>query len=274
MSESKQRWRLAFARDEEARYLSHLDAAHLWERSLRRGRVPVAMSEGFSPRPRLIFGAPLPLGMLAEHDLADLFVSERLTRRDMRLRLEAGMPRGYRLIDLRDEWVGAPALATELAAADYRLTLLGAEAGRLRTASLELLGADALPRERRREKKVTAYDLRPLLLALEVREADQADEAVEGSERAGIWMRLRHSQDRGSGRPEEVVAALGDRLGLTVLGLDRPEVDEGSVLRPPEEPPAPPSGPPTRGLLEIVRPIREYLWLAGEGPVDALGLAP
>ena len=60
MSESKQRWRIVFARGDDARFLSHLDAIHLWERAFRRGEIPVARSEGFSPRPRLVFAAPLP----------------------------------------------------------------------------------------------------------------------------------------------------------------------------------------------------------------------
>jgi hypothetical protein len=47
-------------------------------------------------------------------------------------------------------------------------------------------------------------------------------------------MRLRHSQSLGSGRAEEVVAALADELGLG------------------------------EGGLEIVNPIRERLWLTGE----------
>jgi radical SAM-linked protein len=277
MSESKQRWRLVFARDEEARYLSHLDASHLWERAMKRGRIPVAMSEGFNPRPRLVFAAPLPLGMLAEHELADLFVSRRLTRREMRGCLEAGMPRGFRLIDLRDEWVGAPALATELVAADYRLTLLGVGEDRLRPAVEALLGSESLPRERRREKKVTAYDLRPLLLALRTRQAEAGIDQERPA--AGIWMRLRHSQRQGSGRPEEVVAALADRLGLTVAAFDqqeieKPEGEEDVELRP--------SGgtielsiePDAAGLLEMVRPVRERLWLEGEAPVDATGHEP
>ena len=55
--------------------------------------------------------------------------------------------------------------------------------------------------ERRREKKATAYDLRPLILGLEVR----------GSDGSGVTlaMRLRHASDA-VGRPEEVVAALGE----------------------------------------------------------------
>ncbi len=274
MSDAKQRWRLVFARGEEARYLSHLDAVHLWERAFRRGEIPVAHSEGFSPRPRLIFAAPLPLGMLAEHELADLFLSERLTRPDLRSRLAAGMPSGYRLIDLYDEWVGGPALATQLVAADYRLGLLGAEGTKVEAAIGELLAAEALPRERRREKKVTRYDLRPLLVDLRLGSGREADEAA-----TPLWMRLRHSQDGGSGRPEEVVAEMASRLGLAFVSLDRPDGDDETRSDEPDSVASQDrertlTDGPTAGLpasapaLEMVAPVRERLWLRDELVVD------
>lgn len=172
MSEVRQRWRLVFARDEEARYLSHLDALRLWERAFRRGEIPVATSDGFSPRPRLIFAAPLQLGMLAEHDLADLFLAERLTAPDLRDRLAAGMPRGYRVVELHDVWIGDPALAPQLTAADYRMTLLNVERARLGRAAGRLMTAERLPRERRKEARAIPYDLRPLLLELRAGPAD------------------------------------------------------------------------------------------------------
>ncbi len=125
MSEAKQRWRLVFRRDEAAMYLSHLDAIHAWERALRRGSIPVTMSEGFNSRPKLAFAAPLSLGMLAEHELADLVLAERLTAPDLRQRLAGCLPRGYSVTELFDVWTGEPALAPQLAAADYRLSLLG-----------------------------------------------------------------------------------------------------------------------------------------------------
>ena len=248
MSESKQRWRIVFARDDDARFLSHLDAIHLWERAFRRGGIPVATSGGFSSRPRLVFAAPLPLGMLAEHELADLYLTERLTRPDLRVRLAAGMPRGYRLIDLRDEWVGGPAVATLVVAADYRMTLLGVAADRLEGAARSLLAAAELRREKRRERKVTAYDLRPLLLDLQVRPT-------------GLWMRLRNSQEMGSGRAEEVVAAVADELGMATAvapGSVESETEEETELSRSIEP------SPGRPVLEIVRPIRERLWLSDE----------
>jgi len=237
LSEIRQRWRIVFGRDEEARYLSHLDAVRQWERALRRGGVPIATSEGFTARPRLILAAPLPLGMLAEHELADLFLDERLTARDLRQRLTTGgLPRGYRLVDLQDEWVGAPALATRLAAADYRLTVLGLDAATSDRACSQLLGRAELRRERRRVKEAaTAYDLRPLILELRPVEADPTGvEDDSAGPPAGLWMRLRHSQDGGTGRPDEVVAAVAGSLSLD------------------------PSA------LEIIRAIRERLWLSNE----------
>ncbi len=256
MSEIRQRWRLVFARDEEARFLSHLDAVRLWERAFRRGDIPVATSEGFSPRPKLVFAAPLQLGMLAEHELADLYLAERLTAPDLRDRLAAGMPHGYRVVDLHDVWVGAPAIAPQLAAADYRMTLLNVDGAGLDGAASRLIAAEALPRERRREARAISYDLRPLLLDLRPRPADvealPPDAAVLA---AGLWMRLRHSQDRGSGRPEEVVAALAAELGTSVRALGG-EDDESAP--PPLEPAA------ARPPIEIVRPVRERLWLDHE----------
>ena len=216
MSDVRQRWRLVFARGEDARYLSHLDAVRLWERAFRRGGIPVATSEGFSPRPKLICAAPLQLGMLAEHELADLFLAERLTVPDLRDRLAAGMPRGYTVLDLHDVWIGDPALAPQLAAADYRMTLLNVGPARVEAATTRLLAAESLPRERRKEKRAIPYDLRPLLLELRVGPADPAalpPDAGPG-EAAGLWMRLWHTQERGSGRVDEVVAALADEMGL------------------------------------------------------------
>jgi radical SAM-linked protein len=257
MSEIRQRWRLVFARGEDARYLSHLDAVHSWERAFRRGEIPIDTSEGFNPRPKLVFAAPLQLGVLAEHELADVYLAEKLTAPDLRQRLMVGLPRGYTVVDLYDVWVNAPAIAPQLAAADYRLTLLNVEQTPLDGAVARLLAADQLTRERRKEAKTIRYDLRPLVFDLQIRAADP--QAVPPgavlSEAAGLWMRLRHSQNGGSGRAEEVVAALAEDLGLTA------NISAGEGEEPEASEAARPSGRPA---IEVVRPTRERLWLAEE----------
>ena len=267
MSEIRQRWRLVFARDEEARYLSHLDTVRAWERAFRRGDIPVAVSEGFSPRSKLVFAAPLQLGMLAEHELADLYLAERLSAPNLRDRLAAGLPRGYRVVDLYDVWIGEPALAPQLVAADYRMTLLGVEMDRVAGAVSHLMAAEKLPRERRKEAQSIPYDLRPLVLDLQHRPADAEaippDAAGTEIAAAGVWMRLRHSQNLGSGRPDEVISALAEELG--VAANPTPGSDEnGEQIDHAAAPPVDREEAGGRPTLEIVRPVRERLWLAEE----------
>jgi hypothetical protein len=204
--------------------------------------------------------------MLAEHELADLYLAERLTAPGLRARLVESMPRGYTVVELHDVWSGAPALAPRLVAADYRMTLLNVEPARLQSAVERLMAAQELPRERRKESRVVRYDLRPLLLDLRAGLPDAealppsgaealppsgAEAGAAGAEAgttavaatgavaapgpvpaAGLWMRLRHSQNLGSGRPDEVVAALAAELGMRPLPAagagDDGESSEGS----------------------------------------------
>jgi radical SAM-linked protein len=272
VSETRQRWRIVFARNERARYLSHLDAVTQWERAFRRGAIPFATTGGFNARPKLVFAAPLQLGMIAEHELADLYLAERLSAPELRARLAAAIPAGYAIVDLHDVWVGAPALAPQLAAADYRMTLFGVEREELTAAASRLLAAKQIRRERRREAKATAYDLRPLIIDLQVRGPDPAAATPVGpsTAAAGLWMRLRHSQERGSGRADEVVSALADELGLEAR--DPQSGAEESDQTPPGESVAGSrsagAGPASPGAvlptIETVMPVRERLWLEEE----------
>ena len=68
------RIRIRFTRLGKVRFTSHRDLARIWERVLRRVALPVARSEGFSPRPRLHFGLALSTGYesLAEYLDVDL----------------------------------------------------------------------------------------------------------------------------------------------------------------------------------------------------------
>jgi radical SAM-linked protein len=240
----------------------------------------LAISEGFNARSKLVFAAPLQLGMLAEHDLADLYLAERLTSLDLRGRLASGMPRGYRVIDLHDVWVGAPALAPQLVAADYRVALFNVKHDDLAVAVARLMAAEALPRQRHREKRTISYDLRPLLLEAQVHAPDPAAMAHATADLAavGLWLRLRHSQDGGSGRVEEVVAALAGELGMATH-LPSGEAERGTAegsaaggTATSYEPIDTRDPAATRPFLEAVEAVRERLWLAEE--LELAGILP
>ncbi|MDQ1361654.1 MAG: hypothetical protein QOJ44_2031, partial [Acidimicrobiaceae bacterium] len=54
------RIRFRFSKVGKVRFTSQRDVARMWERALRKARLPLAYTEGFSPRPQLSFGLALP----------------------------------------------------------------------------------------------------------------------------------------------------------------------------------------------------------------------
>lgn len=213
-AEPRQRWRIVFARAAPPSP-EHGDGVAAWEAALASAGLPLAFSQGRAVRSRVALAAALPIGVAGEAELADMVLTERLTRPHLRSSLEGRMPDGHRLVDLFDVWLGEPSLAARLAAADYRLDVRGAGVAELAEACRALLASATLERSRPKgEGRSVIYDLRPLLLGLEALPEAAASDVPDGA--AVVRVRLRHGQEGGAGRPDEVVLALGERLGRQV----------------------------------------------------------
>lgn len=65
-------YRIRFAKVGRAAFLGHLDLVRLIARILRRADLPLAMTRGFSPKPRLVFGPALGLGVPSLGELMDI----------------------------------------------------------------------------------------------------------------------------------------------------------------------------------------------------------
>jgi hypothetical protein len=65
-------YRIRFAKVGRAAFLGHLDLSRLLARSFRRADLPLAMTRGFSPKPRLAFGPALGLGVPSLGELFDV----------------------------------------------------------------------------------------------------------------------------------------------------------------------------------------------------------
>ena len=72
----RQRLRLWFYVGGDKRYLSHHDMMRLWERALRRARLPLRMSEGFNPRPRISLVEPRSVGIASEAELLEFELAD------------------------------------------------------------------------------------------------------------------------------------------------------------------------------------------------------
>jgi radical SAM-linked protein len=194
------RARITFSKTGALRYIGHLDLQTLWERAARRAGLPLAYSHGFHPQPKINFASPLPLGFSSRAEVLDMRLQSEVELGDLPRRLEAALPPGIRILGVLEVDEAAPALQTQVQAADYEVSLIEvADAAALEQAARRLMEATSLPRTRRGKP----YDLRPLIEELRVESAGGA---------LKILMRL-SAREAATGRPEEVLDELGIAAG-------------------------------------------------------------
>jgi hypothetical protein len=228
--EPVQRWRLVLARRPVGPEAAQREQLAAWESALAASGLPLAGLDAPRSRPRFAVAAPLAAAIPGEGELLDLWLTERCPVWRVREALLARMPAGWRLVDLYDVWLGEPALPGRVVASVYRAEIEPGAAAVpvLRAAAARLLEAETLTRERPKGETKVAYDLRPFIDALEIRDADGV---------TLVRMTLRHDPEKGVGRPEELLAALGEAAGLGPLAAS--VVRERLVLAEPPPPTAP-----------------------------------
>ncbi len=160
----QQKVEIRFEKGEAIRFISHHDLMRALMRAVRRAKLPVRLTEGFNPRPRIVFPVALEAGVASLDEAAEIELTQCLATQEVFSRLSSVLPPGIQLKAVKDlppRRAGQTPIRIQ-----YLLHLV--EAGiQLQTLQLEnLLKAPALPFERPREKHLQKVDLRPALLAL------------------------------------------------------------------------------------------------------------
>lgn len=70
--------RVIYSKSKEAIYLSHLDMLRVFETSLARAGILVEHTNGFNPRPELVFAHPLSVGIESTGEIFEVNLVEKL----------------------------------------------------------------------------------------------------------------------------------------------------------------------------------------------------
>ena len=126
---AQRRLRLRFTKAGKVRFTSHRDVARMWERALRRSRLPVAYSQGFVPHPLVSFGLALPTGCESRGEYLDVRLGppapEETSLADLAAVLSPLLPEG---VDVTAAGVVPEAegsLQQEVASCDWELEVDG-----------------------------------------------------------------------------------------------------------------------------------------------------
>ncbi len=192
------RIRITFAKQGPLRYTGHLDLHKLWERAARRAQLPLAYSQGFHPQPKMNIAAALPLGFSSRCEVMDMKLEHEIQLDGLCEKLQRTLPAGIQVLNVENADERAPALQTQVASAEYQVTLTGSiDESELRRKIDSVMESESIIRERRGKK----YDLRPLIEELSLPSSPL-------SEGVRVFMRLA-AREGATGRPEEVLDTLG-----------------------------------------------------------------
>jgi hypothetical protein len=217
------------------KYITLLDMMRFWERAIRRAKIPIAYSEGFSPHAQIAIAAPLAVGTTSDAELMDVFLEQPMQPRQFIEQLAGQFPPGISIVSAQEVGLALPAMQADIRFAEYLVSAPFSNADdvaqppsavrsphddaspvaptitaiparnspELSTAVETFLAATEIPWEHKRENETRSYNIRA--------QVDQL--TIESSNDASATLNMRLKNDNtGSGRPEQVAAALG--LGI------------------------------------------------------------
>jgi len=207
--------RLRFTKLGKVRFVSHRDVARAFERAFRIEQLPMAFTQGFSPRPKVSFGLALGTGHESIAEYLDLELADPVDVDELPGRVSAALPEGIDVNGACELAERAPSLQEAVESVEIQLRLVDLDSTVLADAIGRALAADTLPITTTRKGCNVVEDLRPALRRLVVHVDDDGAPVVHAEV---------NTRPRGL-RPADLLVALRD-LAASTLG-----VGEDRVLR-------------------------------------------
>lgn len=83
------------------KYISHLDLMRLFMRAFRRADLPLKITQGFNPHPKLSIKRALKLGLESENEEASVVLKEPVARQEFKERLKKQLPEGIEIKEVQ-----------------------------------------------------------------------------------------------------------------------------------------------------------------------------
>lgn len=188
---------IRFSKTGALRFISHHDLMRLFARACRRAGLPVRLTQGFDPRPRIVFATALELGVESRAELVEIELTRWVQADRIKAALDDQLPDG---IDVLAVQLLPPRRSGHtLVDSVYSVWPTGGLPvnGISHEKIQALLGRTSLPFDRPRDGRMQQLDLRPSIVEIALR-----DNEVE--------IKLRHTE-RGIARPSEVLALISGK---------------------------------------------------------------
>lgn len=214
--------RCRFSRTGATSFIGHLDLKTVFERAVRRAGLPMLYTQGFNPRPMLVFALPLGVGIDTTADYVDISMAVPQDADEFRTKVNEELPEGLKIENCITIDEPKRSLMSVVTTACYTL-----EAPGISQKIINIFKMETIETEKKSKGKIKTADIRPLMIKpLEAQGPDKMEIMVY----AGSVRNLRPDVFLGALvkyeglDPEDSANCLITRTGL--FGGEYPDVEE------------------------------------------------
>ncbi len=212
-----QRLRVRYAKRGRLRFTSHRDFARALERAIRRAKVPIAFSAGFSPHPKISYVGACPTGVASEAEYLEIGLAQTVDPGRLLAALDASLPAGLDLVEVVEAHEGS--LPARIDCSRWEITLPGVPPAILALAVERFLANSTVPVERSTKAGSRTVDARAAVVTVDTRAGGEGAE----QECATLDVVVRHVTP--AVRPDDILTGL-----QLVADLELPEPPRATRL--------------------------------------------
>ena len=158
--------RVWFEKDNECRYISHLDLNRCMLRALHKSKAPIWHTEGFNPHPFATFPLPLSLGFRGINECMDIKLVEDISDKELINNLNSCLPQGIRVFGVTEPIMKAGKIA--YAEFNIKLSCDTLNSRQIYTALNELLNSEEIMIEKKSKSGYKTVDLKKSIFKYEL----------------------------------------------------------------------------------------------------------
>jgi radical SAM-linked protein len=230
--------RIKYTKSELLKFIGHLDVMRYFQKAVKRAKLDIAYSQGFSPHQLMSFAAPLALGVTSEGEYFDAEFNSLISSDEFVRRFNEQMAAGMEVKDVVLLPDNAKNSMSIVAASDYIITILDTVPDETKQQILNyaphLLEKDSIDILKKTKKNEKIENIKPGILKLSVesyhsakaltggekKETDSGNQYVADTEAKDKLYMLLATGSEYNLKPELVVQAICNELGLEYNRFD------------------------------------------------------
>ncbi len=115
--------RIKFTKEDEFKYLSHLDLIRIFYRVLVRAGIKLSYSKGFNPKPIMSFSNPTPLGIESFAEYCDIEIIEQMGTLEFIKAVNKVLPKQIKVVGAKTISRDTPKLMSQISVVFYKFYL-------------------------------------------------------------------------------------------------------------------------------------------------------